>query len=136
MIFRKIKQNNCRNIQRIIKVIGHCNNLLKCKRYSFVFPWRLRCLGSFIHLFLCFCNFSNDSYRFLSSKSEEDEKKTTENAVELWSEKSISTEDRWYLSPGKTLITPCVCMCGSCIFSCGKTLTPSCEIKLYQNVSY
>ncbi|KAL9987728.1 hypothetical protein ACROYT_G002079 [Oculina patagonica] len=33
------------------------------------------------------------------AKSEEEEKTSTENAVELWSEKPITTEDRWYLSP-------------------------------------
>ena len=34
-------------------------------------------------------------------KSEEGETKSTENALELWSEKPITTEDRWYLSPGR-----------------------------------
>ena len=65
------------------------------------FAWRLRCLSSFIHWY---------SYDFVSSQSEDDENKTTENAVELWIEKPILTEDRWYLSPGKTLIFTCDCV--------------------------
>lgn len=84
--------------QHVVKVIGHCNDLFNLKDVLLSFAWRLRCLSSFIPWY---------SYDFVSSQSEDDEKKTTENAVELWSEKPISTEDRWYLSPGKTLIITC-----------------------------
>ena len=89
MIVLNTKQVYCRTIEHVIKVIGRCNNLLN---------WRLCCLNSFIYWYW---------YDFVLSQSEEDKKKTTENAVELWSEKPISTEDRWYLSPGKTLIITC-----------------------------
>ncbi|XP_022794312.1 vacuolar protein sorting-associated protein 13A-like [Stylophora pistillata] len=33
------------------------------------------------------------------AKKEEDEKKATDSAVDLWSEKPITTKDRWYLFP-------------------------------------
>jgi len=34
-------------------------------------------------------------------QSEEDKTKSTEDTLELWNEKPITTEDRWYLSPGR-----------------------------------
>lgn len=47
------------------------------------------------------------SFVFLSFlKTEKDEKKSTESAVDLWSEKPITTEERWYLSPGNGHILP------------------------------
>ena len=40
-----------------------------------------------------------------SLQTEEDGKKATETAVDLWNEKPITTKDRWYLSPGEANVT-------------------------------
>ena len=44
-------------------------------------------------------------FRFFSLQTEEDGKKATETAVDLWNEKPITTKDRWYLSPGEANVT-------------------------------
>jgi len=88
--FRKISPDTKDDIpEDVIKFIGHYNDLLNAQ-------------DVLLSLFIHWC-----SYDFVSSQSEDNEKKTTENAVELWIEKPILTEERWYLSPGKTLIIRC-----------------------------
>ena len=50
-------------------------------------------------------SFAFPSLSIFSLQTEEDGKKATESAVDLWNEKPITTKDRWYLSPGEANIT-------------------------------
>ena len=50
-------------------------------------------------------SFVLSSFSIFSLQTEEDGKKATESAIDLWNEKPITTKDRWYLSPGEANIT-------------------------------
>ena len=50
-------------------------------------------------------SFVLSSFSIFSLQTEEDRKKATESAVDLWNEKPITTKDRWYLSPGEANVT-------------------------------
>ena len=50
-------------------------------------------------------SFVLSSFSIFSLQTEEDGKKATESAIDLWNEKPITTKDRWYLFPGEANVT-------------------------------
>ena len=50
-------------------------------------------------------SFVLSAFSIFSLQTEEDGKKATGSAIDLWNEKPITTKDRWYLSPGEANVT-------------------------------